>query len=84
MTTNEVGQPLDLRGASRANSIVFNDEGTLAFIAGFQGKIYVFDTSSQSVVHTIQLNASTSNIASLAISGAWLYVSEGGYSTGGV
>ena len=59
------------------NQIVYSNDGTLAFVAGAEGRIYVVDSQTLSVVHTIRLaNGLSSRIGDLQVVDGWLYVSE--------
>ncbi|MFT5960936.1 MAG: VCBS repeat-containing protein, partial [Burkholderiaceae bacterium] len=69
------GKPLELNGAY-AHQIVFNDDGSLAFIAGRNNNIYVFDTMTQDIVSTYKVSGAAAPISSLAINDGWLYVTE--------
>ncbi|MDZ4253493.1 MAG: hypothetical protein U1A72_13070 [Sulfuritalea sp.] len=82
VTTDNFGNALDLKG-SYTKQIAFSDDGSLAYIAGRNNKIYVFDTLTQDVVATVQLTGAAAPISSLVASDGWLYVAEGAsYSTG--
>ena len=76
VTKDEKGAELQLYG-SYTDQIVFSEDGTLAFIAAREGKIYVLDTQTLTVVHTLVLEGNSAPITSLAISGNWLYATEG-------
>ncbi len=78
VTTDAQGNALQLSGAY-TNQIAFSDDGTEAFIAGRNGRIYVFDTQTQDIVATVQLpySSSATSITSLTVNLGWLYVTEG-------
>jgi hypothetical protein len=61
----------------KSDQIVFNEDRTLAFIAGHGGQIHVLDMAALDFVTTVQLDGSSANITSLAVAGDWLYVAEG-------
>ena len=76
---DEAGNPLRFLGA-HTNPVVFSHDGTLAFIAGKRGsgKIYVLDTQSLSIVHTIELRNRPENISAMIMHDSWLYIAETG------
>ncbi|HEU6455810.1 MAG TPA: Ig-like domain-containing protein [Roseateles sp.] len=76
LTVDEQGRPLDFRGG-RTDLVAFTEDGTLAFIAGRNGRIYVMDTETQEVVHTLELQGSTGSLNSILVADGWLYVAEG-------
>ena len=76
VTKNEQGHPLDLYG-QYTDQIAYSEDGSLAYIAGANSNIYVFDTQTQSVVYTLPVINSTSRLTSLAVANGWLYVTEG-------
>lgn len=59
-TTDEHGEALNLFGRY-TDQIAYSNDGTLAFIAGSKSNIYVFDTQTRSVVHTLHVVNSTTN-----------------------
>ncbi|UOP01497.1 YncE family protein [Kingella potus] len=77
--TDEKGKALRFYG-SYTNPIVFSHDGTLAFIAGPRGsgKIYVLDTQSLSIVHTVELRSRPDNISAMMMHGSWIYIAETG------
>jgi hypothetical protein len=75
-TEDEQGQPLELYGRF-TDQIAYSNDGTLAFIAGTNSNIYVFDTQTQRVVHTLEVVNSTTGLTSLAVIDGWLYAAEG-------
>ena len=81
---DEQGRPLEFRG-SPTDSIAFSADGTLAFLAGRGGRIYVFDTETQEIVHTIVVDGWTKqNFNSLVVNDGWLYVAEGDTGPSGI
>ncbi|HMW81970.1 MAG TPA: Ig-like domain-containing protein, partial [Accumulibacter sp.] len=75
LRTDEQGQALQIaRGASQG--VVYSDDGTLAYVAGRAGRIYVVDLDVDSVVATIRMNEADGLISALALSGNWLYVAR--------
>lgn len=78
-TTDADGNSLDLRGRKNTQ-IAFSPDGTLGFIAGRNGKIYVVDTTTLSIEYTLTLKNSNTNtnITSLGVANDWLYAAEGG------
>jgi hypothetical protein len=80
--TDEQGRPLQLWGGYK-NQIVYNDDGTLAFIAAQGGRIHVYDALSQTIVHTLQVQGSVNRISSLLVANGWLFVAEGSDYGGG-
>jgi hypothetical protein len=78
ITTDEKGQPLDMIGGPD-HQIAYNEEGSLAFIAGRNGRIYVLDTTTRDIVWTIEVANETSGINSLVVNNGWLYVTEGNH-----
>ena len=86
VTVDEQGRPLQLSG-TYTHQIVFSDDGTLAFIAARNSRIYVFDTMTQDVVSTYQVLGQSlgggSPISSLAVNDGWLYVVQGNNSGSG-
>jgi hypothetical protein len=80
---DNLGNALNLTG-SFTRQIVFNDDGTLAYIAGKNDKIYVLDTMTQDIVATYTVQGASAPINSLAFNNGWLYVAQGNnYGTGG-
>ena len=83
ITVDNQGNPLKFSG-SYTQQIVFDDEGALAYIAGSNDKIYVFDTETQDIIATYTVQGSSAPISSLAFNDGWLYVAEGSnYGSGG-
>src|SRR6185437_2417266 len=83
VTVDNQGNALKFSG-SYSRQIVFSDDGTLAYIAGSNDKIYVFDTETQDIVATYTVEGSSAPISSLAFNNGWLYVSQGSnYGNGG-
>ena len=76
VTQDNKGQPLQLYG-EYVRQIAFSDDGTLAFIAGRENRIYVFDTMTQDIVATYRVDGAASPISSLLVNDGWLYVAEG-------
>ncbi|MDH3210065.1 MAG: Ig-like domain-containing protein, partial [Burkholderiaceae bacterium] len=76
VTQDEQGQPLNFYGRY-TDQIAFSNDGALAFIAGTGSNIYVFDTQTLSVVHTLHVVGSAAPLTSLAVNDGWLYVTEG-------
>ena len=82
VTVDNQGNPLKFAG-SYTQQIVFSDDGTLAYIAGSNDKIYVFDTETQDIVATYTVQGSDAPISALAFNDGWLYVAEGNNYGGG-
>ena len=76
ITKDEKGNNLEIWGY-HTDPVAFNEDGTLAFIAGRNGKIYIVDTSIQNVVYTLQVKGNTANISSIVANDGWLYIAEG-------
>lgn len=76
VTEDEDGKPLNFVGRY-TDQIAYSNDGTLAYIAGGNSSIYVFDTQTRSVVHTLHVKNSTVSLTSLAVVDGWLYVTEG-------
>ncbi|WP_157359932.1 tandem-95 repeat protein [Caldimonas brevitalea] len=76
--------PLELRssvsaavGGWKTDQIAFNDAGTLAFIASYNGRVMVLDMASLDLVDIIEVGGGSTNIASIAVAGDHLYIAEG-------
>ncbi|EXI89917.1 MAG: putative chitinase [Candidatus Accumulibacter regalis] len=63
-------------GGSKTDQIAFSLDNRLVFVAGAHGTIHVIDTATMSA--TTSFSVGTVNVSSLAVSGQWLYVAEGG------
>ncbi|HRI91766.1 MAG TPA: Ig-like domain-containing protein [Accumulibacter sp.] len=63
-------------GGSKTDQIAFSLDNRLVFVAGAHGTIHVIDTATMSA--TTSFSVGTANVSSLAVSGQWLYVAEGG------
>ena len=67
-------------GVKYGNQIVYSADGTTAYIAGADSNIYVMDSQTLSVVHTIMLSSnSNGRISDLAVVDGWLYMTEASY-----
>lgn len=61
-----------------SDQIVFNKDGTLAFVATDEAQIYVVDMITNDIVHTIKI-PNVSDLSGLLVHGDWLYITERGY-----
>ncbi|WP_291853752.1 Ig-like domain-containing protein [Accumulibacter sp.] len=64
-------------GSNKTDPVAFSLDNRLMFIAGNQGEIHVLDTATLKFAQSFKVG--TANLSSLAVSGQWLYVAEGGY-----
>ncbi|HZX33542.1 MAG TPA: Ig-like domain-containing protein [Rhodocyclaceae bacterium] len=67
------------RGASQG--VAYSADGTLAYVAGAKGQVYLVDLSTNEVAYTFDL-ASTARINSLVINDNWMYVAQSDSATG--
>ncbi|EHU1210218.1 tandem-95 repeat protein [Acinetobacter nosocomialis] len=63
--------------SNKTDPITYNEQGTLAFIAG-RNTIYVLDMISYKIVDSITVNSSGEYISALLYNDGWLYVSSYG------
>jgi hypothetical protein len=63
-------------GGSKTDQIAFSLDNRLLFVAGAHGNIHVIDTATMTAATSFSVG--TANVSSLAVSGQWLYVAEGG------
>ncbi|EXI65626.1 MAG: rhombotarget A [Candidatus Accumulibacter adjunctus] len=61
---------------SKTDAIAFSLDNRLAFVAHGRGQIHVLDTATMTLADTLHIGSA--NISSLAVSGHWLYIAEGG------
>ncbi|MFH3663689.1 hypothetical protein WAH66_20420, partial [Acinetobacter baumannii] len=61
--------------SNKTDPITYNEQGTLAFIAG-RNTIYVLDMISYKIVDSITVNSSGEYISALLYNDGWLYVSS--------
>jgi VCBS repeat-containing protein len=76
ITTDENGNTL-IMGGRYAEQIAHSTDGSIAYIAGRKGRIYVLDTRTLRIVHTLRVAGSSAPIISLSATDEWLYVCEG-------
>jgi hypothetical protein len=69
------GKPI-VGGGSKTDQIAFSLDNRLLFVAGAHGNIHVIDTATMTAATSFSVG--TANVSSLAVSGQWLYVAEGG------
>ncbi|MCM8661444.1 MAG: hypothetical protein NFV80_00090, partial [Candidatus Accumulibacter sp.] len=74
------GNPESL-GGSKSDPIAFSLDNRLLFVAGTHGEIHALDTATLQLARSFTVGSA--NITSLAVSGQWLYVAEGGPFDGG-
>ncbi|QKS29665.1 MAG: tandem-95 repeat protein [Candidatus Accumulibacter similis] len=60
----------------KTDPIAFSLDNRLAFVARAGGQIHILDTATMTLADTLDIG--TANISSLAVSGQWLYIAEGG------
>uniref|UniRef100_UPI00262BDF4C polymorphic toxin-type HINT domain-containing protein n=1 Tax=Propionivibrio sp. TaxID=2212460 RepID=UPI00262BDF4C len=73
---DERGNTLELAEGS-SQGVAYSEDGTLAYVAGRLGRIYVVDLMINKVVETVQMKEVGGAINALAVSGDWLYVAKG-------
>ncbi len=72
----------DFVGGYKTDQVAFSADNRLLFVAGSSGGIAIVDTATLRIVSYWQVPGSNDNISSLAVSGKYLYVAEGGRYSG--
>jgi hypothetical protein len=72
----DAGRALAPATGGKTDPIAFSLDNRLAFVARAGAQIHILDTATMTLADT--LNIGTANISSLAVSGQWLYIAEGG------
>ncbi|MDS4014742.1 MAG: Ig-like domain-containing protein, partial [Candidatus Accumulibacter sp.] len=75
LTRDERGEWLQLQPGT-SQGVAYTADGTLAFVAGKDSRIYVVDLGVNAVVHTLSIGQTDGRINALVTANDWLYVAQ--------